>query len=92
MSKRKRARSAKTRFASKVRVEAARRQITQPSSNAGDFETGAGACPAARPERRDHRHRHALHWLATAHGARLPRSRGAQKLALKLESNTQSEQ
>jgi len=30
MSKRKRARSAKTRFASKVRVEAARRQITHP--------------------------------------------------------------
>ena len=59
MSKCKRARSAKTRSASKVRVEADPQANCPPSSNAGDFETGAGACPAARTGGRHNRHRHA---------------------------------
>src|SRR5262245_11759624 len=44
-----------------------------------EFEAGASAGTAVRTERRHHRHRHALHRLAAAHGARLPGRRGAQE-------------
>ena len=46
---------------------------------ASEFEAGEGAGTAVRTERRYHRHRHALHRLAAAHGARLPDRRGAQE-------------
>src|SRR5205823_11417539 len=46
---------------------------------ASEFEAGVGAGTAVRTERRHHRHCHALHRLAAAHGARLPGRRGAQE-------------
>src|SRR5271165_4745840 len=57
-------------------LEGSRRR---PAQEAGEFETGAGACTAGPAERRHHRQPHALHRLAAAHGARLPGRRGAQE-------------
>ena len=75
MSKRKPARSLKARSASQIRSKAA--GSGQPKGRANSKQAWVLALLCG-PRRHD-RHRHALHRLATAHGARLPGRRGAQE-------------
>ena len=76
MSKRKPVRTIKARVCIRDPFEGGRQRSAQGAS---EFEAGVGAGTALRTERRHDRHRHALHRLATAHGARLPGRRGAQE-------------
>jgi hypothetical protein len=71
MSKRKPARTLKGAVCLESPREGGPPPDRRPSPNASEFETGAGACTPARTERRYNCHRHGLHRLAAAHGARV---------------------
>jgi hypothetical protein len=77
MSKRKRARKATARSASKIRSKAARRQAAQHHQTRATSKQARVLALLCGPSGATIRHGHALHRLAAAHGARLPGRSGA---------------
>ena len=75
MSKRKPARPRRARSASKIRSKAAGGGQLKGRANSKQARVLALLCGPTGANR----HRHALHRLAAAHGARLPGRRGAQE-------------